>query len=114
MLVVKKEVLIYQTREGKAPFEEWLNSLSDRKAAAKIRVRIDRVRLGNFGDYRFVGEGVYELRIDYGPGYRAYFIQEGKAVVILLCGGDKRTQSKDIHGAQEYSIDYRRRKDETH
>lgn len=110
MFVVKKEVLIYQTQEGRAPYEEWLNSLSDRKGAAKVRVRIDRVRLGNLGDCRSVGEGVHELRIDYGAGYRIYFAQEGKTIVILLCGGDKRTQNRDIKSAQEYWVDYRRRK----
>lgn len=110
MLVVKKEILIYLTLEGKASYEEWLGSLRDRKAAAKVRIRIDRVRLGNFGDCRFVGEGVHELIIDYGPGYRVYFAQDGKTIVILLCGGDKRTQNQDINKAQEYWTDYRRRK----
>lgn len=109
MLAVKKEVLIYQTNEGKLPFEEWLNSLKDRKTAAKIKIRIDRIRLGNLGDYRWIGEGVYELRVDYGPGYRVYFAQEGKTIVILLCGGDKRRQGQDIKSAQEYWADYRRR-----
>jgi putative addiction module killer protein len=110
MFIVKKEVLIYQTEEGKAPYEEWVNSLRDRKAAAKVRVRIDRVLLGNFGDCDSVGGGVYELCIDYGPGYRVYFAQEGRIIVILLCGGDKRTQSQDIKSAQEYWADYRRRR----
>ena len=113
MMVVKKEILLYQTQAGKSPFEEWLNSLRDRKGAAKIRVRIDRVQLGNLGQYRSVGEGVLELKIDFGPGYRVYFGQEGNTVVILLCGGDKRTQDKDIKSAREYWADYRRRRHET-
>ena len=113
MAVVKKEVLIYQTQEGKAPFEEWLNSLRDRKGAAKIRVRLDRARLGNLGQYRSVGEGVFELKIDFGPGYRVYFGQEGDTIVILLCGGDKSTQYKDIKSAHEYWANYRRRRHET-
>lgn len=113
MAVVKKEVLIYQTQEGKAPFEEWLNSLRDRKGVAKIRVRVDRARLGNLGQCRSVGEGVFELKIDFGPGYRVYFGQEGNTVVILLYGGDKSTQDKDIKSAREYWADYRRRSHET-
>ncbi len=109
MLVLKREVLIYQTRDGRAPYEEWLSSLKDRTVVAKVRVRIDRLRLGNVGDCRFVGRGVYELKIDYGPGYRLYLAQEGKRVVLLLCGGDKRTQQKAIKNAQQYWADYRRR-----
>jgi putative addiction module killer protein len=86
-----KQLLIYVTQDGREPFSEWLVSLKDAKARAKIRVRLDRVSLGNPGDCHGVGEGVQELRIDYGPGYRVYFGQEGHAVVLLLCGGDKRT-----------------------
>lgn len=114
MPVVKKEVLIYQTQEGKAPFEAWLDSLRDRKGAAKVRIRIDRLRLGNLGQCRCVGEGVFELKIDFGPGYRVYFGEEGDTIVILLCGGDKSTQSKDIAMAHEYWADYRRRRHETY
>lgn len=77
-------------------FEKWLERLRDMAAIARIEVRIRRLSLGNFGDVRPVGEGVSELRIDYGPGYRVYFQQRGKRVVVLLCGGDKRTQDEDI------------------
>lgn len=77
------------------------------------RGRLDRVRLGNLGQYRSAGEGVFELKIDFGPGYRVYFGQEGNTVVILLCGGDKKTQDKDIKSAREYWADYRRRRHET-
>lgn len=104
-----REVHVYQTADGSAPFSDWLNGLRDTKARAKIRVRIDRVGLGNFGDCEPVGEGVHELRIDYGPGYRVYFGEEGKRLVILLCGGDKSAQQQDIRQAKAYWDDYRRR-----
>jgi putative addiction module killer protein len=80
-------------------FSSWLDDLADRKAALRIATRIRRLELGNAGDVRPVGEGVSEMRIDYGPGYRVYFASRGKTIVILLCGGDKRTQRKDIKAA---------------
>lgn len=82
-------------------FTKWLDGLKDRRAKARIQVRIDRLELGNFGDIAPVGEGVSELRIFYGPGYRVYFVQHGSAVVILLSGGDKSTQNSDIAKAKE-------------
>lgn len=113
MFVIKKQIEIYQTREGKAPYEEWLNSLRDRQGIAKIKIRIDRLRLGNLGKCASVGGGIFELKIDFGPGYRVYFGQQGNAIIILLCGGDKSTQKKDIKIAQGYWADYRRRIYET-
>ena len=85
--------------------------LSDRNAAARVQIRLERLRLGNFGDVRSVGKGLSELRIDVGPGYRVYFMVEGQSIVVLLCGGDKTTQQKDIRRAREYLADYRRRPD---
>jgi putative addiction module killer protein len=82
-------------------YHEWFETLKDKRAKAKIDVRIRRVSLGNFGDVRPVGKGVSELRIDYGPGYRVYFTQHGNILVILLCGGDKSSQAKDILRAHE-------------
>ena len=98
------ELRYYQTTvAGKQPFVEWLQGLKDRQA------RIARVAVGNFGDTGPVGEGVLELRIDWGPGYRVYFARLGHVVVLLLCGGDKRTQQKDIDRAKAYFEDYRAR-----
>lgn len=77
-------------------FSDWLGSLRDRRARAKIADRLARLADGNFGDRKSVKGGVFELRIDYGPGYRVYFFQRGKELVILLCGGNKRTQVADI------------------
>jgi len=82
-------------------FVNWLRALKDANAVARIAARIRRLELGNLGDVKPVGEGVSELRIDYGPGYRIYFVQQGNTVVILLCGGDKRTQNKDIRTAKQ-------------
>ena len=79
---------------------QWFDKLRDRQARARINTRIRRLSLGNFGDVKPVGQGISELRINYGPGYRVYFIQQGQTLVILLAGGDKRTQDQDIKTAQ--------------
>jgi putative addiction module killer protein len=81
-------------------YSKWFDALHDKQARARINTRIRRLSLGNPGDVKPVGEGVSELRIDYGPGYRVYFAQRGREVVILLAGGDKRTQGKDIQTAR--------------
>ena len=81
-------------------FNDWLEGLRDARAKVRIGARIDRLALGNSGDVKPVGEGVSELRIDYGPGYRVYFTQRGLLIAILLCGGDKRTQDADIAEAR--------------
>lgn len=109
MEVEPKQIKNYQTADGRSSFEEWLGSLRDLKATVKIEKRLQRVKLGNLGDYRSVGEGVGELKIDYGPGYRVYFGQIGSTIVLLLCGGDKSTQEQDILKAKEYWRDYERR-----
>jgi putative addiction module killer protein len=82
-------------------FSAWLNALADKKAVARIIARIRRMEAGNPGDVRSVGQGVSEMRIDYGPGYRVYFTRRRHTVVILLCGGNKKSQSKDIRNAQQ-------------
>jgi putative addiction module killer protein len=102
-----REIRSYITADGRIPFDEWFNSLRDRKALVKIDARIRRVKDGNLGDCRSVGEGVFELRIDSGPGYRVYFGQAGATIVLLLCGGDKSTQDRDITQAKLYWADYR-------
>ena len=84
-----------------AVFANWLEGLRDSVARVRIATRIRRMELGNFGDIKPVGEGVSELRITYGPGYRLYFVQQGREVVILLCGGDKSSQRRDIAAAKQ-------------
>ena len=86
-------------------FAKWLADLRDATARARVAARVRRLALGNPGDVRPVGEGVSELRIDYGPGYRVYFVQRGSVVVVLLCGGDKRTQDRDIRIAKTLAAD---------
>lgn len=82
-------------------FDDWFDSLNDKQAMRRIQVRIDRAEEGNFGDCKPVGEGISEMRIHYGPGYRVYFVQRGMEIIILLAGGNKSTQSKDIKSALE-------------
>lgn len=106
MSVQPREIKRYITSDDRVPVAEWFDSLQDRRAKAKIRERLKRVSLGNLGDYRSVGEGVFELRIDYGPGYRVYFGQIGLTIVLLLLGGNKSTQNQDIRKAKEYWRDY--------
>jgi len=92
---------VRQTEE----FTKWLGKLRDRQARARIVARIRRMETGNSGDVAPVGEGVSEMRIHYGPGYRVYFVQQGEEIVILLCGGDKGTQDRDIAAAKEMAKD---------
>ena len=104
------EIRHYLTASGKDLYQQWLNELKDLKARVVIQRRIDRVMNGNFGDHKFCEEGVWELKIDFGPGYRVYYAQAGANIVLLLCGGSKRTQSADIKEAVRYWGDYQRRK----
>ena len=102
----------YQTRSGQIPFTEWLLQLNDAMARARISNRIDRLSDGSLGDWRSVGGGVFELRIEHGPGYRVYYGQAGMTLVLLLCGGTKSRQNKDIDKAHAYWQDYKRRPSE--
>jgi putative addiction module killer protein len=102
VLVTPKEIVVFRAKDGRVPFEDWLDDLDDKRAVARVLARLARVRQGNPGDCKSVGEGVSELRVDYGPGYRVYFGQRGQTVVVLLCGGDKRTQDRDIRLAKQY------------
>jgi putative addiction module killer protein len=97
------------TRDGRNQYLDWISSLRDQTARVAIIRRIDRLTLENFGDHKFCREGVWELRIDVGAGYRVYYALAGRQIVLLLCGGDKRTQATDIDSACEYWLDWQRR-----
>ena len=101
------QLIEYQDHRGRIPFREWLDSLRDVQTRATIDARLTRVRRGNFGNCRSVGGGIQELKIDIGPGFRVYFGREGNDLVLLLCGGDKRSQSTDITRAKLYWADYK-------
>jgi len=103
-----KHLIIYETATGVAPFREYLDSLRDRQAAAKIKTRVSRAQMGNFGDHRSVGEGVIELRIDFGPGYRVHLAPYGDTIIVLFCAGDKSTQQKDITSAHRFWQNFKR------
>jgi putative addiction module killer protein len=103
------ELRYYQSSLGEQPIVEWLQGLNDRQARSRIEARLARVAVGNLGDVEPVGEGVLELRIDWGPGYRVYFSRLGNVIVLLLCGGDKRTQRRDIKRAKAYFEDFKAR-----
>lgn len=105
---MRKRSIIYKTAKGSEPYVEYVDSLRDREGAAKIRARVTRTEFGNLGDHRSVGQGVIELRIHFGPGYRVYAGLQGKELIILLCAGDKSSQDKDIQKALDYWSDYRR------
>jgi putative addiction module killer protein len=103
------ELLRYRRQDGREPFTEWLNSLRDKAAQARLRVRLRQVEAGNFGDSQSVGEGVVELRVHVGAGYRVYFGRHGRSVVLLLCGGDKGSQASDIRQAKALWSEWKRR-----
>jgi putative addiction module killer protein len=102
VLATPREIVVFRAKDGGVPFEAWLDELADQRAVARVLARLARVRQGNLGDCKAVGEGVSELRVDYGPGYRVYFGQQGRTLVVLLCGGDKRTQARDIRLAKQF------------
>ena len=103
------ELRRYQLADQTVPVTDWLHSLRDIRARAQIEVRLRRVSAGNFGDSKSVGEGVSELRVDLGAGYRVYYAKHGQMLVILLCGGDKASQQNDITRAKDYWADWKRR-----
>ena len=103
-------ILLYVESAGKVPFEQWLGGLRDREARARVRVQIDRLSLGNFGRCRFLSGGIGELRVHWSRGYRVYFAMLDPKSALLLCGGDKSSQSEDIRRAREYWDDFRRRR----
>jgi putative addiction module killer protein len=99
--VIEREIKKLELQNGLVPFDEWFDALHDRKMQAAVDARLTRVRAGNFGDCKSVGGGVFELRIALGPGLRVYYGLQGQQVVILLGGGDKSTQARDIRRAQQ-------------
>ncbi|MDF1764510.1 MAG: type II toxin-antitoxin system RelE/ParE family toxin [Oleibacter sp.] len=104
-----KSLRFYRARNGKQPFIDWLQTLKDLSAIALINTRIRRLAIGQRGDCKRVGKGVYELRIHSGPGYRVYFSEVGKDVIILLLGGSKKAQKRDIKQAITYWLDFKER-----
>lgn len=102
-----KQVELYETQEGYIPYLDWFEGLKDKQARKRIESKIRQVRLGNLGDKRSVGAGVSELVVNFGPGYRIYIGQLGTQIVILLCGGDKSTQQRDIEFARACWADYK-------
>ena len=103
------ELRDYEAEDGRIPIKEWLCALADRTARARIAARLARMGAGNFGDCKPLSSGVWELRIDHGPGYRVYYAKAGRAIVLLLIGGDKRRQQADIETATAYLKDWKRR-----
>jgi len=103
------EIAHYLTPEDRDVYQEWLDSLADRHAKARVMTRVERLRQGNYGECRPLENGVWELKIDWGPGYRIYYAQVGQKLVLLLIGGDKRKQATDIKTAVAYWRDWQRR-----
>lgn len=103
------EIRHYLTRAGRDPYQSWLDRLKDVQARVAIQRRVDRIAAGSFGDHKPCRQGVWELRVNAGPGYRVYYTRTGRTIVLLLCGGDKSTQTSDIDIAVRYWIDYQRR-----
>ena len=99
----------YQIPNGHEPFREWLLSVRDTSIRRRIQARLIAIETGNLGDYRSVGDGVWELRLDFGPGYRIYYGEVDNTVVLLLCGGDKSSQRRDIERAKNYWREYKER-----
>ena len=102
-----RELEFYRTQNGREPFTEWFESIADKITLNRIERRIDRLKRGNFGDCKSVGEGVFELRLHFGSGYRIYFGEVANTVVVLLCGGDKSSQTRDIERAKTYWLEYK-------
>jgi putative addiction module killer protein len=103
------EAKTYQDSNGRKPYVEWLDSLTDKMAKARILVRVNRMAAGNFGDCKPVRDGVQELKIDHGPGYRVYLSRQGPLLVLLLCGSDKGDQDRAIKQAIDYLNDWKQR-----
>lgn len=103
------EIVRYQRLDGREPFSQWLTSLKDKTAQARVRVRLRQLESGNFGDVQPIGGGLSELRIHVGAGYRVYFGQQGRTLIVLLCGGSKSSQDADIAAARKFWLDWKQR-----
>ena len=101
------EIKIYETATAKRPFDDWFNDLADKKAQIAIDLRLERVTMGNLGQCKSLGNMVFELKIDIGPGYRVYFGKIGAKIILLLCAGDKKSQQRDIVKAKKYFQDFK-------
>lgn len=105
-VIKEKQLIFYHDNVGKEPLVDWIEDLRDAKTRRRILQRISRIQNGNYGDCKSLKEGVLELRLNFGSGYRLYFGEDGDTIVVLLCGGDKSTQAKDIERAKEYWKEY--------
>lgn len=101
------QLRIARSRSGDLPFDQWFRSLPDSVIRARIQARLNRIRLGNLGDSKNLGGGVHELRLDFGPGYRIYFAHAERSIVLLLGGGDKSTQRKNVARAKQLWAEYK-------
>ena len=106
-MATAKMVIIYRTKAGKEPFTDWLNNLRDPTTRRRILRRLLRLEQGHYGDFKIVGNGISELRLFFGKGYRIYFAEDGNTLVVLLCGGDKSSQRRDIERAYAYWQEYK-------
>ena len=104
---MSKTVIVYTDKAGKEPFTQWLDSLKDARSRRRIIARLRRLEQVHYGDTRHLQDGVFELRLFFGPGYRIYFGEHGNTLVVLLCGGDKSSQDRDIQNAVRYWKDYK-------
>ena len=102
-----REIETYRMQNGREPFTEWFSAIRDTSTQTRIRGRLDRLERGNFGDCASVSGGVFELRLHFGPGYRIYFGEMDRTIVLLLCGGDKSTQARDIQRAKTYWLEHK-------
>ncbi len=108
--MTKNIIRIYRDQNGRVPYTKWLESIRDSSVLSDIERRIDRLAAGNPGNFKYLGNKVYELKLDFGPGYRIYYGYDGLNIVLLLCGGDKSTQQKDVAKAKKYWKIYKENK----
>jgi putative addiction module killer protein len=108
-IVYPKQIVFYADEDGNEPFQVWIDNLRDQQGRRRIISRLFRVQQGNYGDVEPIGEGLSELRLFFGPGYRVYFGEDAGNIVVILCGGDKASQDRDIEAAKDYWKEYKSR-----